>query len=37
MKYIDFQKQPTPLHERVLRVLYVVAVFTVFILIWTGL
>lgn len=35
--YADFKKPKQPLWERVLRVLYVVAGFTVFILIWTGL
>jgi hypothetical protein len=35
--YPELTTPKQPLHERVLRVLYVVAAFTVFILIWTGL
>jgi hypothetical protein len=38
MKNTFYPEPPKkPLFERVLRVLYVVAAFTVFILIWTGL
>jgi hypothetical protein len=35
--YPELTPPKKPLFERVLRVLYVVAAFTVFILIWTGL
>lgn len=35
--YPELTPAKKPLHERVLRVLYLVAGFTVFILIWTGL
>ena len=35
--YPELTPAKKPLHERVLRVLYTVACFIVFILIWTGL
>jgi hypothetical protein len=35
--YPEIKPAKTPLFERVLRVLYMVACFVVFILIWTGL
>jgi hypothetical protein len=35
--YPEIKPAKTPLFEHVLRVLYTVAGFTVFILIWTGL